>query len=334
MDGCINKTNNNNQVRVTWEKKEKQTMNFDHETHLGRKLGVLPFAPTLIWCYALEQQTSINLMIAPPHPGCLFRQRPSAAFTLIELLVVIAIIAILAGILLPVLSKAKTRSEGTGCLSNLRQLQLCWRLYVDDNNGLMPPSNDVISGLMFRGVEPSWAVGDGVHDLTTSNLMRGVLYPYNKSVAIYRCPADKNTVANHPQILRTRTYQLNTPLNGYINGVPEPTGLQHHKTKESQLLTPPPVQVFTFIDPHPACADGSLFGVSIVEIDPVGGNQWSNMPGEQHNQGANLAFADGHAQRFAWRWSRKVSYPLWDYTPFANAADRSDWQRLADATPR
>jgi len=40
-------------------------MNFDHETHLGRKLGVLPFAPTLICCYALEQQTSINLMIAP-----------------------------------------------------------------------------------------------------------------------------------------------------------------------------------------------------------------------------------------------------------------------------
>ena len=276
----------------------------------------------------------INLMIAPPHPGCSVRQRPPAAFTLIELLVVIAIIAILAGILLPVLSKAKTRAEGTGCLSNLRQLQLCWRLYVDDHNGLMPPSNDVTSGLMYRGVEPSWAVGDGVHDLTTTNLTRGVLYPYNKSVGIYRCPADKNTVANHPEILRTRTYQLSTPLNGYINGVPEPPVLQHHKTKESELLTPPPVQVFTFIDPHPACADGSLFGVAIAKEDPVGGNQWSSMPGEQHNQGANLAFADGHAQRFAWRWSRKVSYPAPIYTPIANAADRSDWQRLADATAR
>ena len=186
---------------------------------------------------------------------------------------------------------------------------------------------------MYRGVEPSWAVGDGVHDLTTSNLMRGVLYPYNKSVGIYRCPADKNTVANHPEILRTRTYQLSTPLNGYINGVPMPPILQHHKMKESELLTPPPVQVFTFIDPHPACADGSLFGVAIAKEDPVGGNQWASMPGEQHNQGANLAFADGHAQRFAWRWSRKASYPLWGYTPIANAADRSDWQRLADATP-
>src|SRR6266705_2912933 len=227
-------------------------------------------------------------------PGCPLDdesmiQRPSAApsnfalcsaFTLIELLVVIAIIAILAAMLLPALARAKTRAQGAACLNNLRQLQFCWRLYVDDHNGLMPPSNDVISGLMFRGVEPSWAVGDGVHDLTTSNLMRGVLYPYNKSVGIYRCPADKNTVANHPEILRTRTYQLSTPLNGYINGVPMPPILQHHKMKESELLTPPPVQVFTFNDPHAACADGSLFGVAIAREDPVGGNQWSSMTGE------------------------------------------------------
>ena len=310
-------------------------MNFDHETHLGRKFGVLPLAPSLICCYALEQQTSINLMVAPPHPGCSFRQSQPAAFTLIELLVVIAIIAILAAMLLPALAKAKTTAQGAACLSNLRQLQLCWRLYVDDQNGLMPPSNDVTSGPMYRGVEPSWAVGDGVHDLTATNLARGVLYPYNKSVGIYRCPADKNTVANHREILRTRTYQLSATLNGYANGVPMPRGLsQHHKTKESELLTPPPVQVFTFIDPHPACADGSLFGVAIEELDPVGGNQWSSMPGEQHNQGAKLAFADGHAQRFAWRWSRKVSYPAPGYTPIANAADRSDWQRLADATAR
>jgi prepilin-type processing-associated H-X9-DG protein len=235
------------------------------------------------------------------------------------------------------LSKAKTRSQGTGCLSNLRQLQLCWRLYVDDNNGVMPPSNDTTSGTMSRGVDPAWAVGDGVHDLTTSNLTRGVLYPYNKSVGIYRCPGDKNTVAGHPEILRTRTYQLSSVLNGYLNDRPQPGGVvsPHHKTKESELLMPPPVQVFTFIDPHPAFADGSLFGVQIHELDPASGpDEWSSMPGEQHNQGANLAFADGHAQRFAWRWSRKVSYPGPIFTPPVNAADWSDWQRLADATPR
>jgi prepilin-type processing-associated H-X9-DG protein len=81
-------------------------------------------------------------------------------------------------------------------------------------------------------------------------------------------------------------------------------------------------------------ADGSSFGVQIAELDPVGGNQWSSMPGEQHNQGGDLAFADGHAQRFRWRWSRKVAYPAPIYTQPASAADWSDWQRLADATPR
>src|SRR5215469_15224400 len=64
--------------------------------------------------------------------------RGHKGFTLIELLVVIAIIAILAAMLLPALSRAKARAQLTMCLSNLKQVQLSWFMYCDENNSKIP----------------------------------------------------------------------------------------------------------------------------------------------------------------------------------------------------
>jgi prepilin-type N-terminal cleavage/methylation domain-containing protein/prepilin-type processing-associated H-X9-DG protein len=265
-------------------------------------------------------------------PNVISRHR-NGGFTLIELLVVIAIIAILASLLLPALAKAKQRAQSVNCLSNLKQLQLCWNMYADDHYDAMPPSNDWESGGAWVGKAPSWAVGDGVHDLTTTNLTQGVLFPYNNSAAIYRCPGDRSTVPGRSFIPRTRTYQLSAYVSGYINGVPVPNIPRFRKLKQSELITPGPTSIFTFIDSHPATGDGSAYAMLINDIGGMG-DAWGSMPGEQHNHGCNAAFADGHVANWRWQWSRKASFPAPFNTAIANAQDRHDWQLIADATPR
>src|SRR5439155_6473728 len=137
------------------------------------------------------------------------------------------------------------------------------RGYVDDNNQALPPTSTWPTSNGWESRAPSWAVGDAKHDVTTANLQRGLLFPYNRSVGIYRCPADKTPVVGNRSVLRTRTYQLDALLNyWYVGGIPPWYPDPWERRKFSELVNPQPTEVMTFIDSHTTTGDSADFAQS------------------------------------------------------------------------
>ena len=154
-------------------------------------------------------------------------------------------------------------------------------------------------------------------------------------MGIYRCPADKTAVVGYPSVLRTRTYELDGFLNSwYMGAIPPWYPDPWERRKFSELVNPAPTSVLTFIDSisTDGAADISEFYREATGQDDA----WSSLPGEQHNRGANIAFADGHVEHWRWRWSRVGGiYDVESTTyPLANADDRYDFQRVKDHSRR
>jgi prepilin-type N-terminal cleavage/methylation domain-containing protein len=121
-------------------------------------------------------------------------KRP-AGFTVIELVVVIAIIAILAGLLLPALAKAKAKGQAIACASNSKQLQLCWILYADDHDDTMVPNALGDSHAWIDGTGNSTA--NALPGATNVNTVRrGLLFKYNSAEKIYVCPGQHRVMNN------------------------------------------------------------------------------------------------------------------------------------------
>ncbi len=236
-------------------------------------------------------------------------QSRRAGFTLIELLVVIAIIAILAARLLPALARSKQQAYSAVCLSNLKQLQLAYVLYAGDNRDHLIQNDSVLNvsqgggetGNFDKGV--SWCPGDVRVDTTTTNIERGLLYSYNRSPGIYRCPGDTGRVklATGTSVPKTRSYNLSVWLNSNQEDGPPPFRAY---TSYSAAFDPGQSQFESFVEVHEDYIADSTFGLLPLGY-PGWTDTWLDIPADRHNRGGNLAFLDGHAEHFKWRSTKK-----------------------------
>lgn len=263
-----------------------------------------------------------------------------AGFTLIELLVVIAIIAILAGMLLPALSKSKTKAQGIKCMGNLKQLQLAHLLYPDDNA-------DRLTGPGYQNpVEPhAWVSGwldysastrDNTNILDLLDPKRSRFAPYLPSAEVYKCPADFSYVTiggkRHSRIRSMGMSQAMGGPGGWLPGdynESQRTWKVYYKTSDFQ--TAGASMLYVLLDEHPDSINAG--GFANMMIDAPARAKIIDYPASYHNGAAGLSFADGHTEIKKWLDPRTVVKVRFSAMPLnVGSANNKDMIWLSDRT--